>query len=273
MSGESLTTRVVAELAPQLPALSCCRSALIEGMRLSSGPDLSLARLTAARVALHALHSNGVAASVERDVTPRRPHYRVVIDTAQRVPAPSDRACCARSRLYGAFVAGGRVNQPDAAPHLEIDAVDQRAAGRLLADAARLHVAMQTTKRRSRHLLLARSSESVAVLLSLLGAQSARLEFEEGRVVREVRNDVNRKLNAETANLKRTVAAAVAQVDAIRRLKQASDAWEALPEKLREAGDVRLRLPGEPLERLALEAGCSRSAMAARLRRLVEAAA
>ena len=109
-----------------------------------------------------------------------------------------------------------------------------------------------------------RSAPGVATLLSSIGAHLGRLEFEAGRVVGEVRSGVNRRLNAETANLRRTVAAALSQLEAIERLESDRRRWEALPPALREAAVLRRRRPRDSLEALAAAAGCSRPAMAGR---------
>jgi DNA-binding protein WhiA len=124
-------------------------------------------------------------------------------------------------------------------------------------------------QRRGRWLVAVRTADAVGSALSTIGAQSGRLRFEDGRVVRELRGGVNRRLNAETANLRRTVSAGVEQVRAIAALRADHERWEALPPALREAAVLREGHPQDPLDRLARRASCSRSAMADRLRRLV----
>ena len=271
MPSTSFTERILAELAPHTPPLSCCRAALIEGMRLAGDGDAVVtARSTAARAALAALHAEGVAARVERLRTPRHHHFRVVDGPPGR---PSERSCCRRSRLRGAFLAAGSLTRADGAPHLELWARDEAGAERLREDLEALEVPARVQARRGRAVVTVRSVTGVATALSLIGAQSGRLEFEEGRVVREVRGDVSRRLNAETANLRRTVEAAVSQLEAIEALRTDPAGWDALPHALREAGELRLRHPRETLDRLAARAGCSRGAMAGRLHRLVGAAA
>ena len=274
----SLTEQVVAELAPHTPPLRCCRAALVEGMRLasaegtgSSGTVLETTRAAAARAALHALHTGGREARVVRQRAPRKPRYAVL---AARNGAPGDRAstrnCCARARLRGAFLAAGRVSRPDSPPHLEISCRSRRAAGRLAADLAQLGLPSTVLQRRGGWLVCLRTVEGVGAALSSIGAQSGRLRFEEGRVVRDVRAQVNRRLNGETANLRRTVVAGVRQAAVAARLHEDPALWERLPPAVREAALLRSRHPEEPLDRLAWRAGCSRSAMAGRLRRLLE---
>jgi DNA-binding transcriptional regulator WhiA len=277
--GGSFTAEILAELTPHTPPLACCRAAMVEGMTLAGDGEpheVTCTRLSAARAALKALHDNQVAAHVERRATARRTTYRVAVADAQSragaAPAPSDRPCCARSRLRGAVLAGGAVSRPDAPPHLEVLARSEAAARRLADDFAGCEVAAAALQRRGRWVVVVRTAEAVGSALSTIGAQSGRLRFEDGRVVRELRGGVNRRLNAETANLRRTVGAGVEQLKAIAALRADTARWERLPPALREAAVLRERHPQDPLDRLARRAACSRSAMADRLRRLVGAA-
>lgn len=276
----SFTAEILAELTPHTPPLACCRAALVEGMALAGdgeAEEVATTRLSAARAALKALHGNGAAAHVERRAAPRRTVYRVSVSGRQPAPAPalqpSANPCCARSRLRGAFLATGTVSRPDAPPHLEILARDEAAARRLVEDLARFEVPATAVTRRRRWLVAVRTAEAVGSALSTIGAMSGRLRFEDGRVVRELRGGVNRRLNAETANLRRAVGAGVEQLAAIAALRADRERWERLPPALREAAVLRERHPQDALDRLARRAACSRSAMADRLRRLMASAA
>jgi hypothetical protein len=284
--GGSFTDEILAELTPHTPPLPCCRAALVEGMALAGDAEpgeLVTTRLSAARAALKALHGNDVVAHVERRGSPRRTAYRVALGdgpgaagsaltrslAAPGVPA---KPCCMRSLLRGAFLAAGTVSRPDGPPHLEILARTEAAAATLVATFAAAGVTAPALRRRRRWAVAVRTAEGVGAALSTIGAQTGRLRFEEGRVVRELRGGVNRRLNAETANLRRTVGAGVGQLAAIAMLRGDRDRWEGLPPALREAAALRERHPSDTLDRLAERAGCSRSAMADRLRRLLAAA-
>ena len=122
--------------------------------------------------------------------------------------------------------------------------------------------------RRGRHVVYLKGNDEVAELLRLAGANRALLDFETGRVGHEVRNRLNRLLNAESANLARTVHAADRQLRAIDRL-EAAGRLERLPAGLRETAHARRRQPEADLDSLAGELGVSRSAVNHRLRRLV----
>lgn len=277
----SFTAEVVAELAPHVPLLRCCRAALIAGMRCAAPPArepaagviLVTTRPAAARLALAALHANGIGARVERRRTPRRSSYAILGDAADLEPDLStDRPCCHRARLRGAILEGGSLSRPDAAPHLEMVCASEVAAAEVLESLSRLGIAGSMVHRRGRAVVEVRSIDGVAAVLSGVGAQGGRLRFEEGRVVREVRATVNRRLNSETANLRRTVDAGVRQARAAAAVQRDHERWARLPEAVREAALLRHRHPQDSLAALAARAGTSRSAMAGRLRRLLEAA-
>jgi DNA-binding transcriptional regulator WhiA len=274
--GGSFTAEILAELTPHTPPLPCCRAAMVEGMSLAGDGEpgeLVSTRSSAARAALKALHDNHVGAHVERRASPRRTTYRVALADAAGAPTSSDRLCCARSRLRGAFLAAGTVSRPDGPPHLEILCRSDRAAEQLVEELGRFGIAAAPLYRRGRWLVAVRAAEAVGSALSTIGAQTGRLRFEDGRVVRELRAGVNRRLNAETANLRRTVGAGIEQLQAIAALRGDEERWQKLPPALREAATLRERHPQDTLDRLARRATCSRSAMADRLRRLVAAAA
>jgi hypothetical protein len=275
MRAGSFTESVVAELAPHLPPLPHCRAALLEGMSLTGDPALGhriidTPRAVAARCAVAVLHADGREGHATRMRVARRVRYRVTLPLGGAETRPG--TCCSRSRVRGAFLALGSVNRPDRPPHLEIPVRDGLAAERLLDDLSALEVPAAVRMRRSRPVVTVRSAAAVGAALSSIGAQGGRLMFEEGRVVRDVRAVVNRTLNAETANLRRTIDAAVRQLDAVQRLTADGARWEALPAAVRAAGLLRRAHPDAALGYLAAQAGISRPAMAGRLHRLVESA-
>jgi hypothetical protein len=277
----SFTDAVVAELAPHVPLLPHCQAALLHGMALASGSSgvdpagvaLSSTRSATARLALAVLHAGGVPARLVRERTARRHRWAIAAPSGLPEVPPGERPCCDRALVRGAFLAAGSLARPDGPPHLEIGTIDAQAAANLVAALGRLGVDAALADRRGRPIVLVRSVDGVAGTLSGIGAQSGRLRFEEGRVVREVRGDVNRRLNSETANLRRTVDAGVRQAGAASQLQRDSERWATLPAAVREAATLRLRHPDDPLSRLAARAGISRPAMADRLRRLEASAA
>jgi DNA-binding protein WhiA len=273
-TAQSFTQRVVAELAPHTPLLPCCRRSLVEGLALVTSVPGAIAttRPVAVRAAMQALHAERFPAHVSRVAAARRTQYVLVgIDPAV-LQVRSTRTCCTRSRLRGAFLGAGRLVRPDGEPYLELGCAGDDGAHQLAADFATLGVDAQIRQRRGRWVVTVRSGAAVGAALSSIGAQAGRLSFEAGRVIREVRSGVNRRLNAETANLRRTAAAGVRQLESIAILESDVRRWEALPPALREAASLRADHPDDDLAQLADRAGCSRPAMAGRLQRLVAAA-
>lgn len=138
----------------------------------------------------------------------------------------------------------------------------------LLAD---LDVRALRSERRGRHVAYLKGHEEIAGLFRLVGANRGLLELETQRVGRDVQARLNRQLNAEEANLGRTVRAADRQLLAIARL-EADGLLGRLPQALRETAAQRRRMPDADLDTLAAALGVSRSAVNHRLRRLVELA-
>jgi DNA-binding protein WhiA len=273
-SAPTFTQRVVAELAPHTPILSCCRRSLVEGLALVTATPGAIAttRPVAVRAAMQALHAEHIAAHVSRVGAARRVQYVLVGMEPAVVETSSTKVCCRRSRLRGAFLGAGRLVRPDGEPYLEIGCAAGAGATQLVDDFAVLGVPARTRLRRGRWVVTVRSGQAVGAALSSIGAQAGRLAFESGRVIREVRSGVNRRLNAETANLRRTATAGVRQLESIAVLEADARRWESLPAALREAAELRAGHPDDDLAQLAERAGCSRPAMAGRLHRLVAAA-
>jgi DNA-binding protein WhiA len=257
----SFTAEVVAEVAPHVPPAEHCRVAFLFGIGEKT------TRLATARAALSAYHADGLPAHVETEHGARGATHILSVQDGR--PVDLERLCCKRALLRGAFLSRGSLRRLDAPPHLEIPVSDEILAAKLVAACGDLEIPFRRSMRRNRDVLLIRSAPGVAMFLSSIGAHKGRLEFEDARVVREVRGGVNRSLNSETANLRRTVVTGVAQAKQIERIKRSS-LWARLPGALREAADLRADAPNDPLSALARKAGCSRSAMAGRLRRLLE---
>jgi DNA-binding protein WhiA len=256
----SFTAEVVSEVAPHIPPAEHCRIAFLFG----TGTQTS--RLVTARAALSAYHADGLPAHVETERAARRSVHRIAVDDER--PVDLHRLCCKRAFLRGAFMSRGSLRRLDAPPHLEIPVSSEALAGALAQACADLEIPVRRAVRRGQTVVLIRSARGVAMLLSSIGAHKGRLQFEQARVVREVRGGVNRSLNSETANLRRTVVTGLEQVEQIERIRRSS-LWRRLPGALREAAELRAASPSDPLSVLARRAGCSRSAMAGRLRRLL----
>ena len=270
------------ELARIRPARACCRRAELVGLLQSAGADGGVRTLdhSTARIAVQLAASIGVAASAPRasatgSHVPGRHHLRVALEESG-LPSSWDmvttRACDRRAFLRGLLLSAGSVSGGPGGPHVEFVLRDRRSANELYHLLEVSDVRSSHMQRRGRHVIYLKGQEEIAGLLRLVGANRALLDFETSRVSRDVRNRLNRLLNAEVANLARTVRAADRQLQAIGRL-EADGELERLAEGLREAAAQRRRQPDADLDTLASSLGISRSAMNHRLRRLVELAA
>ena len=267
------------ELARIRPARACCRRAELVGLLHSAGADGGLRTLdhATARIAVQLAASIGVpaaSAAASASHLPGRHHLRVALDGV--LPGSWEpvtaKACDRRAFLRGLLLSSGSVSGGPGGPHVEFvlrDAHRARDLQRLLG-ANEVHGSRM--ERRGRQVVYLKGQEEIAGLLRLVGANRALLDFETSRVSRDVRNRLNRLLNAEEANLARTVRAADRQLQAIGRL-EADGELDRLPDGLREAAAQRRRQPDADLDTLASSLGISRSAMNHRLRRLVELAA
>ena len=145
-----------------------------------------------------------------------------------------------RSYLRGAFLAGGSVNNPETSRyHLEIYSLYEEHNGMIAEMINRYDLNARTTNRRSGYIVYLKEAEKIANFLQLIGATTSMLEFENIRIVRDMRNSVNRLVNCENANMDKVANAANRQVENI-MLIEATVGLSSLPEKLRAIAETRL---------------------------------
>jgi hypothetical protein len=274
-----LAGEVKGELARIHPARLCCRRAELAGL-LFGADNATLRTLdhATARTAVHLATSLGVRVApprpaVEHGSDRARHHLLVELDPAIAAgwTWASAPACDRRSFLRGVLLGSGSISFSASGPHVEFVVRGAVAADELRAALAGLGVRASTSIRRGRHVVYLKGHEEIAALLRLVGANRGVLELETHRVERDVRARLNRLLNAEEANLERTVRAADRQLAAIARL-EGEGRLATLGTGLREAAAVRRRMPDADLDTLSTALGVSRSAVNHRLRRLVELA-
>jgi DNA-binding protein WhiA len=182
------------------------------------------------------------------------------------------RSCCRRAYLRGALLGAGSLSGPGS-PHLEMRTASVAGAELLRRVAAAEGIALSVVDRRRHAAVYAKGAEAIEGVLLAAGAGDAVLAFEERSVVAGLRAQANRLANADHANLVRTSRAAQEQLEAVRRLA-AAGTLDALPDRLSEAGRLRLRHPTLSLAELARRADppASKAGMHRRLRRLQELA-
>ena len=183
--------------------------------------------------------------------------------------------CCKRSYLRGAFLAGGSVNNPETSSyHLEIHSLYQEHNESLCELMNEFDLNSRTLERKNGFITYLKEAEKITEFLNIIGAHNALLRFADVRIVRDMRNSVNRLVNCETANLNKTIGAALRQVENIRYI-QDTVGLDILPDKLREIAilrvenqDVTLKELGEMVSTGAI----SKSGINHRLRKIDEIA-
>jgi DNA-binding protein WhiA len=123
--------------------------------------------------------------------------------------------CCAVSYLRGAFLGGGFVADPHGDFHFELTAETEQHARDLVGLMARFGIEARVTRRRGLFAVYLKGAEPIVTFLALVGAHRALLRTEDVRIIKSMRNDVNRLVNAETANLQKSADAAISQVEDI----------------------------------------------------------
>lgn len=183
------------------------------------------------------------------------------------------RACCRRAYLRGAFLGGGSVNKPEGDYHLELVTQNRDFAKTLVRVMKYFQLPVRMTERKQDYIVYLKDGDAITSFLRIIGAHAALCLFENVRVVKDMRNQVNRLVNCETANLQKTVNAAVRQVDNINHIA-ATLGLDKLPPGLRETAEVRLAHPDATLNELVdlLDGRVGKSGINHRLRKLEQIA-
>lgn len=183
------------------------------------------------------------------------------------------RSCCRRAYLRGAFLGGGSVSRPEGEYHLELVTDNQEFAEALRRVLRQFGLPAGISDRKRDYVVYLKDGDAITSFLRLIGAHNALMSFENVRVVKEMRNQVNRLVNCETANLQKTVDASLRQVESIRRIQQRKG-LQVLTPALREVAEARLAHPSATLQELAdlWEGKMSKSGLNHRLRKLQQLA-
>lgn len=151
--------------------------------------------------------------------------------------------------IRGIFLGSGSVNNPENKYHLEIILSTLENAKIVKKLLEKMQINMKEMQRKSGYSLYLKEGEEISKFLAFIGANSAVLKFEEIRVLREMKNNINRKVNCETANLSKTIKASVKQIEAIKKLQRRGK-FESLSDNLKEIAILRLENPDASLTEL-----------------------
>ena len=184
------------------------------------------------------------------------------------------RKCCRMAFLRGVFLASGSVTDPEKEYHLEFVLGDEAFAAALQKLIARFELDAHLTTRRQMSLVYLKGQSEITDMLSIFGAQSARFAMEDAFIRKELRNNANRAVNCDSANMERAIAAASRQAQAIARLIETAGE-SSLPPALLETAKLRMQYPEVSLEELGrlLDPPVGKSGVNHRLRKLEKMAA
>ena len=174
-----------------------------------------------------------------------------------------------RAYIRGAFLGGGSVSNPEKTYHLEFVTHSEEYAIDLCKLINKFGLNSKVIQRKNSFIIYIKEGEQIVDLLNIVGAHTSLLELENIRIMKEMRNNVNRLVNCETANLSKTVNAAVRQVESI-KLIQSQIGLKRLPKNLREVAELRLNYPDESLKELGemLDPPVGKSGINHRLRKI-----
>jgi len=298
------------ELARLMPEKECCRKAELSALLLTSGQihcqadnqynlEAVVEKAATARKIFKMLKEQNLQSSVRMEKRKRFNKTRVymvntlikdeqdfktieginIIDRNLILkPAVNQeliaKTCCKKSYLRGLFLNRGFINRPEGVYHLELVINDAKLAADIQKMLLRFNIPARLGERKNSLFLYVKESEIIADFLRVVGASTALLEFENVRIIKAMRNDVNRQVNCETANLAKTVDAAVRQNNLIKELLN-QEGWEGIPPQYVQLVQLRIDFPDSSLAELGKMMGppLSKSGVAYRMRKLEEYAA
>ena len=182
-------------------------------------------------------------------------------------------SCCQRAFLRGAFLSIGSISDPQKGYHMEFVCTDEAKAEQLRKVMQGFEIDAKIVMRKKYYVVYLKEGAAIVDLLNIMEAHVALMNLENLRIVKEMRNSINRRVNCETANISKTVNAASRQIEDIEYLRE-HYGFKKLPESLRQMAEVRLEYPDAPLKELGgyLDPPVGKSGVNHRLRKLSEIA-
>lgn len=172
-----------------------------------------------------------------------------------------------RAYLAGAFLGGGSINRPQSDYHMEMVTQSYHFAGQIIEIMGTFRMHPRMTERKGGYIVYIKDGDEAGNFLQITGAMQSYMEFENVRVMKDMRNQVNRQVNCETANLQKSVNAAVRQIHQIRAVEGRYDR-QNLPKKIVETMQLRLDHPSATLAELSEICGISKSGLAHRFQKI-----
>ena len=304
----SFNSDVKEELTRVPPVCSHCNRALlaalirIEGTLLFGGQgryrlEIATDTPSVARLSwklLHETYQLNTELTTRRSVLHKTPNFLIEVPTQQGLeealrdlgvlgetglelgiaPQLVAKQCCSAAYLRGAFLGSGFISDPRGDFHFEVTVESRELADGICQLLAERQVKARVIQRRSSYIVYLKSGESILEFLAIAGAHQGALLMENARVVKSVRNEVNRQTNADFANQRKSASASVDQIYAMRAVLEAYGI-EKLPPALQEIIRLRVNYPDATLKELGERADppLSKSAVYHRVRRIEQMAA
>ena len=181
--------------------------------------------------------------------------------------------CCKRAYIRGAFLAAGSVSDPEKFYHLEIVCATEPKAKQIRSIMATFGIEARIVVRKRHYVVYIKEGNQIVDMLNVMEAHRSLMEFENVRILKEMRGNVNRQVNCETANINKTVSAAISQIEDITYIRDRLG-FESLPDGLAQIARARLMKPEATLKELGedLDPPVGKSGVNHRLRKLSELA-
>ena len=179
------------------------------------------------------------------------------------------KACCKRAFLRGAFLCAGSISEPEKTYHFEIVCTTPERAWQICDMMKTFDIEGKYITRKKYHVVYIKEASQIVDILNVMEAHVSLMELENIRILKEMRNSINRRVNCETANISKTVSAAVKQIEDITYIRD-TVGFSELTDGLREIAQIRLDYPEASLVELGklLSTPVGKSGVNHRLRKL-----
>mgnify|MGYP001080968546 FL=1 len=218
------------------------------------------------------------AFNIEADAMLRKEQIQELYDEFGDLDKPVNQlliknSCCQRAFIRGSFLAAGSMSDPSKGYHLEFVCTSMEKAGQLQRVIQEFNIDAKIVIRKKYYVVYLKEGSGIVDILNVMEAHVALMKLENLRILKEMRNSINRQVNCEAANITKTVNAATRQIEDIELIKE-QYGFQKLPEPLRQMAEVRLEHPDAPLKELGeyLDPPVGKSGVNHRLRKLSELA-
>ena len=183
----------------------------------------------------------------------------------------TERGCCKRSYIKGAFLAGGSISSPEKSYQMEISTVSQGEADKLIDMLGKLGLVARSVLRRDRYIVYIKDGDTIADFIGLIGATNCLMDFENIRILKDIRNNVNREVNCDTANMAKIAKSSSKQIEDINYILSVSS-YDNMPDGLRDIAILRIEYPYLSLKELGeiCSPPLGKSGVSHRLRKISE---